>query len=360
MNEKISSGEVMAICVGIIFAMFPGFANSLILISSKNASLLSLGISFVLGFIPIFMIMYISMKIDTNFFKFSTENFKVFGYVLNILLLMLAIFTIFISTWLMMDFIISQFLTRNSYYLIAVFISIIWAFVVNQGIETLSRTIFLIFIISVTVIVLLLLTLIPYVDLNNLKPFVDVPFKKILNSSFVFLSTSISPIFYILGLKYITKDKKNFSRKILVSYIIASCLIFMILFFIISVYGIELGSILTYPVYGLFKKVQIFGFIERIENFAAMFLITAFFAQISYFVYVIKNNISYMFAIKSSIKQNILTYVIAIIIPIVSIYCFKNYSLSLYISYVPYVLVIFYVILIIYFVKCLFIRKNTS
>ena len=42
MNGKISSGEVMAICVGIIFAMFPGFANSLILISSKNASLLSL------------------------------------------------------------------------------------------------------------------------------------------------------------------------------------------------------------------------------------------------------------------------------------------------------------------------------
>ena len=231
MNGKISSGEVMAICVGSIFAMFPGFANSLILISSKNASLLSLIISFVVGFIPIFMIMYISKKINTNFLDFSIKNFKVFGYILDILLLILIIFSIFISTWLMMDFIISQFLTRSSYYLIAIFISIILAFVVNKGIETLSRTIFLLFIISVTVIVLLLLTLIPYVDLNNLKPFVDVPFKKILNSSSVFLTTSISPIFYILGLKHITKDKKNFSRKILVGYIIASCLIFMIMFF---------------------------------------------------------------------------------------------------------------------------------
>lgn len=360
MNGKISSGEVMAICVGLIFAMFPGFANSLILISSKNASLLSLIISFVIGFIPIFMIIYISKKINTNFLDFSIKNFKVFGYILDILLLILIIFSIFISTWLMMDFIISQFLTRSSYYLIAIFISIILAFVVNKGIETLSRTIFLLFIISVTVIVLLLLTLIPYVDLNNLKPFVDVPFKKILNSSFVFLTTSISPIFYILGLKHITKDKKNFSRKILVGYIIASCLIFMVLFFIISVYGIELGSILTYPVYGLFKKVQIFGFIERIENFAAVFLITAFFAQVSYFVYFIKNNISDIFKIKSSIKQNILTYVIAIIIPVVSIYCFKNYNLFLYIRYAPYVFLIFYVILIIYFVRCLFIKKNTS
>ena len=78
MNGKISSGEVMAICVGLIFAMFPGFANSLILISSKNASLLSLIISFVVGFIPILMIMYISKKINTNFLDFSIKNFKVF------------------------------------------------------------------------------------------------------------------------------------------------------------------------------------------------------------------------------------------------------------------------------------------
>ena len=61
MNGKVSSGEVMAICVGVIFAMFPGFANSLILNSSRNASLISLLIAFVIGLIPIFMIMFIKM-----------------------------------------------------------------------------------------------------------------------------------------------------------------------------------------------------------------------------------------------------------------------------------------------------------
>ena len=358
MNGKVSSGEVMAICVGVIFAMFPGFANSLILNSSRNASLISLLIAFVIGLIPIFMIMFISKKINTSFFDFTIKNFKGFGYVLNIVLLLLAIFTMTISTWFVMDFIISQFLTRSSYYLIAIFIAIIAAFCINKGIETFLRSVFLLFIISVSVILILLFTIIPYADISNLKPVVDVNIKDIMNSSFIFLTT-LSPTFYILELKYITKDKKNFPRKILVGYIIVSLLIGFILFLIIAVYGIELGSLLTYPVYGLFKKVQIFGFIERIENFAAIFLITAFFSQIAYFIYAIKDNIGTMFKIRNKTKKNILTYIIYIFIPIMSIYLFKTYELSLYIKYTPYILSIFYIILFIYFIRCLFIKKTT-
>ena len=360
MNGKISSGEVMAICVAIIFAMFPGFANTLILSQSQNASLISLIIAFLLGLIPIGMIMYISTKINTNFFEFTKKNFKAFGYILDILLILVAIFTLLISNWLAIDFVISQFLTRSSYYLISILISVIIAITINKGIETLSRTIFILFIISVPVILLLLIPLIPYIELDNLKPYIDVPIKDILKSSFVYLTGAISPVFYILGIKNRTNDKKNFPRKILVGYIITSILIFIILFFIISVYGIDLGSLLTYPIYGLFKKVQIFGFIERIENFAAIFLITAYFSQISYFIYAIKNNLSNMFKIKSKKTKQIITYILSISIPIISIYLFKTYELAPSIEYVPYVLIIFYIILIIYFIRSLFIKTKTS
>lgn len=360
MNGKISSGEIMAICVAVIFAMFPGFANTLILTHSKNASLISLLIAFVVGLIPIFMIMYISKKIDSNFFPFVKKNFKWFGYVLDIILLLLALFTMFISSWLSIDFIISQFLTRSSYYFISIFISVILAITVNKGIESLSRTIFLLFIISVPIILLLLLALIPYVELSNLKPYMDVSFKEILNSSWVFLSVAISPVVYILGLKNITTDKKNFPRKILVGYSIASLLIFILLFFIISVFGIDLGSLLTYPVYGLFKKVQIFGFIERIENFAAIFLITAYFSQFAFFVYSVKNNISNMFKIENEKKKSLITYAIAIIIPLISIYLFQTFELTLYFKYIPYVLSVFFIVLIIIFIRSLFIKKPSN
>ena len=360
MNGKISSGEVMAICAAMVFAMFPGFANTLILTHSKNASLISLVISYVIGLIPILMIMYISKKVDSNFFEFTKKNFKALGYILDIILLLLAIFTMFISSWLALDFIISQFLTRSSYYFIAILISIILAITVNKGVESLSRTIFLLFIISVPIILLLLLALIPYVELDNLKPYIDVNVKEIIHSSWVFLSVAISPVIYILGLKNITKDKKNFSRKIIIGYSISSFLIFVLLFFIISVYGIDLGSLLTYPVYGLFKKVQIFGFIERIENFAAIFLITAYFSQFAYLVYAVKNNISDMFKIKSEKKKRVMTYIIAIIIPLISIYLFKTYELTLFVKYVPYILSCFFIILIIVFIRSLFIKTTKA
>lgn len=360
MNGKISSGEVMAICVSIIFAMFPGFANTLILTQAKNASLISILIAFIIGLIPILMIMFISKKIDTNFFQFAKKNLKAFGYILDIILLALAIFTIFVSSWLAIDFIISQFLTRSSYYLISIFISVIIAITVNKGIEPLTRTIFILFIISIPIIFLLLTALIPYIELDNLKPYIDVSFKNIMQSSWVFLSIAISPVFYILGLKNITKDKKNFPRKILVGYIIASFLILTIIFFIIAVYGIDLGSLLTYPVYGLFRKVQIFGFIERIENFAAIFLITAYFSQFAYFVYAIKNNISDMFNIKSKKKKTLITYALSISIPLISIYLFKTYELATFIKYVPYIFGAFYIILIIFFIRCLLIKKTKT
>ena len=183
MNGKISSGEVLSICVAIIFAMFPGFANNLILSEAKNASLLSLGISFIVGLIPILMIMYISKKIDTNFATFAKNSLNWFGYILDFILLLVAIFTIFLSSWLAIDFIISQFLTRSSYYLMSIPISIVIAITVNKGIEVLSRTVFILFIISVPILLFLLGTLIPYVDIQNLKPYIDVPFNNIFPSN---------------------------------------------------------------------------------------------------------------------------------------------------------------------------------
>lgn len=360
MNEKISSGEVMTICVAIMFAMFPGFANTLILTQAKNASLISLGIAFLIGLIPIFMIMFISKKIDTNLTEFINKNFKSFGIIINILLLIALVFTIFLSSWLAIDFIISQFLTRSSYYLMAIFISVILAIIVNKKIEVLSRTVFILFIMSVPILVILLCTLIPYVELNNLKPYIDVPIKNILKSSFVFLTLQISPAVCLLELKNITHDKQDFKRKILIGYIIATILILLFLFFIISVFGIDLGSLLTYPVYGIFKKVQIFGFIERIENFAAMFLITAYFAQFAYFIYVIKNNICKTLKIKKKKKETFITYFLSISIPLASIYLFQTYNLQNYLKYTPYIISIFYIILIILFIRCLFIKTKAS
>lgn len=357
MNGKVSTNEIMAIATGSMFAMFPGFANVLILSQSNNASLLALLIGFVIGLIPIFIIMFISKKMNTSLYQFLKDKFSFFGNILYIILLLMALFICFLSSWLMIDFIISQFLTRNSYYLIALIGSPIVAIGINKGFEVVSRTIFILFIISIITLTILGLFLIPYVDISNLKPYIDVPFKDIIKSSFTFISLGIIPIIYVLGLKSKVVDKEKFQKKLLYSYIIVSFIIFTFTFLIITVYGIDLAKILTYPAYALFKKVQVFGFIERIENISAFVFITEFFAQFSHLIYILKDGICLLFKFNNKKKVSIMVYLFAILIPCISIYLFKTYDLISYLKYSPYIVSIIYLVVIIIFIRCLFIKK---
>ena len=187
--------------------------------------------------------------------------------------------------------------------------------------------------------------------LNNLKPYIDVGYNRIIKSSIIYLTYTTLPVLYILDLKHITNDIKNFERKIIISYIMSSFIIFVFLFLIISVYSIDLAEIFTYPVYSLFKKVQVLGFIERIENFAAIQIIVAFYIEATYLVYYLKENIASFFGLKRK-KKNILTYLIAIIIPIISISIFKNYNMIHIVNISPYVLsTLFIIIIVVFFIS---------
>ena len=355
MNEKISSGQVMAIIVGIIFFLFPDF---IILSVSKNASLLSIVIGFVIGFIPIFMLYFISKKIDGSFLDFLKDKFKIFSYVIILFLILIALFIAFYSSWINIDFIISQFLVRNSYYFMALLFAVATIIVVIKGPEVIARVSFILFLIAVPIMIILLGTLVPYIELDNLKPYIDTSFKNILQSALTFFVLGTCPVIYILELKNITNDKKNFARKILVGYITGFILIFLMVFFVLAVYGVDLATMFTYPFYTLFKKVQIFGFIERIENIAAVIFVTSFFVEFSYIIYFIKNNILKIFKINSKKKATILTCVLSIIIPFVSIYMFKKFYLARFLEYSYLVVGLLLIIIGVIFIRCLFIRKN--
>lgn len=352
MNGKISSGEVFTIAIGLITALFPGITNALILNTSKNASIISVIIGVIVGFVPILLMVLISKNIQNESLKdYLEKKLGFLGTILNTILIIVAIFILFLNSWLIIDFIISQFLTRTSYYFIAIILFTIIAWTINKGIETTSRTIFVLFLLISIIMVLLWIFLIPYVDLNNLKPYIDVKADSIIKSAFIYLIYITMPLLYILDLKHITNDKENFERKIIVAYLISSIIVIVFLFLIISVYGINLSTILTYPVYALFKKIQILGFIERIENFAAIQIIVAFYAQSTYLIYYVKKNITTTIKIKNKLIAKVLTYLIALIIPIISIAIFKNYNLVNIVKMSPYIISSILIVVIFLFIK---------
>lgn len=352
MNNKISSGQILPIGIGLIVALFPGLVNFLILSIAKNASIISIIIAFILGFIPLFMIISISKRIsDLSLKNYIKRHFGIFGNIINLILLIIAIFILFLNSWLSIDFIISQFLTRTSYYYIAILFFIIIAWTVNKGIETTSRTIFIMFVITIPIMILLWTSLVPYVRLDNLKPYIDVSSISIIKSSIIYICTTTLPIIYLLDLKHTTNDKESFERKIIVSYIISCIITIVFIFLIISVYTIDIATILTYPVYSLFKKVQIFGFVERIENIAGIQILVAFYIQATFLIYYLKENISNVFRKNKKIKSKILTYIISLIVPLTSITLFKKYNIINVINITPYIIGILILVIVLLFIK---------
>ena len=360
MNKKISGGEVLCIIIYMIAVSFFSVINTTTLKISGNATLIAFLMGMVLGIIPVLMIMFISKKIDTSFLTFLKNKFSIFGYIIMFILISLTAYLVFIFSFIFLDFVIGQFLTETSYYFISISLFLFVFYCVNKGIEVISRTTFVLFVFSFIIFIFFLITLIPYADINNLKPYIDSSTHNILKSAFITTSMSSFPIILILNIKKNVSNSKTFPRKIFFGYIISMLLMFLFLLFTILIYGIDFAKILTYPSYSLFKKVEIFGFIERIENIVSLIFFAGFYVIFIYYVYFIKDNISEMFKIANKYKNDALTFVISLGISTLSVYLFKNFEITFLINNAYYIVLIYFLILLIIFIRCLFIKKTPS
>lgn len=358
MNDKISGGEVLCICIYIIAVSFFGLVNTVTLKIAGNSALISFLIATIIGLLPVFMIIFISKKIDTNLFDFLKNNFSYLGYVIMFILIILTAYLVFIFSWIFLDFVIGQFLTKTSYYFVAISLFIFVAYCTKMGIEVISRTTFILFVFSFIILMFFLATLIPYTDINNLKPYIDSNSKSIIKSIFITCSTTTAPLILILNLKDKITNKKTFPRKILFGYLIGMIIMFLFMLFTILIYGIDFSKILTYPSYSLFKKVQIFGFIERIENIVSLIFFAGFYASFVYYIYFITDNIKQVFKIKKRNINVFLIFLTSLSLSILSVYLFKKYNLSFFIDYSCYIISIYYIITFIIFIRCFFIRKK--
>ena len=358
MNKKVSGGEALCIAIYIVAVSFFSLVNATILKTSGNSSLLAFIISTILGLIPVFMIMHVSKKIDTSLLQFLKDKFSFIGNVITIILIILTIFLVFIFSWMFLDFVMGQFLTKTSYYFISISLFIFVFYAVKMGIEVISRTTFILFVFSFIILMFFLGTLIPYTELNNLKPYIDSNINSIIKSIFITVSTTSFPLILILNIKKDITNKEKFPRKILFGYLIGMAIMFLFILFTILIYGIDFSKILTYPTYSLFKKVEMFGFIERIENIVSIIFFAGFYAAFIYYIYFITDNIKELVKIKSKKMTNILIFIISLGISTLSVYLFKNCNIEYLINYSYYIISIYFIILVIIFIRCLFIRTN--
>ena len=360
--HKISSRQVFAFACMLSCFLFPGFGDTLLLQTGKNSSIIASILGTILGLIPILIIIAISKQTTTkNIFELNKERFKFFGFILNFLLIIGVIYIMIVGTWSIINFTVSQFLTRTSYYLVLFVMNALVAYAILKKTEVIGRTAIVLLISFIMITVFSWIFLIPLVDTTNLYPIMDVSKTSFLKTILMHPTFCALPLISLLFIKRNeVVDKENINIKIILGYIFGAILSTGFLFLIISVFGSEMSALFTYPEYTLFKKINVLDFIQRIENIIASIIFIASFIAFCVMNSFLKEYVKTTFKIKKETVLNIVITILIFAIPFVSVYGFQNYLIiSLYEKY-PLIASFIFIVLVINYVLLLITKKKET
>ena len=189
---------------------------------------------------------------------------------------------------------------------------------INRKTSNKREIIFLPFPLFIILTIISTIGAIPDVDFSKIKPMLEYGIDKPLYGSLFLVLGDIVPILALLIVKkdYLI-DKKKTNKYIVLFYILGIVLISIAMFLTLSSLGIYLSIEYQYPEYTVLKKITLFGFIDRIENFIYIKWILSSIMYLSIILYYISYNVN-----KKS-KKLVPVILVGIII-FISLYWFKN------------------------------------
>ena len=209
--NKIGINELFAICFSLCVALFPCFGTAIILVTARNASIITTFVGAVIGIIPLLMILYIfNWNKNNNVFKNNYDNFNLFGSFFNIIYVIGFVYIEIIITWGLINFITSHLLIRNNPYVVAIILFFIIYLAILKGKEVFSRCCLGLFYILLIVLFFTFCFLTPHVEISNLFPILDINIKDIGYSIYMIIHFAVVPFISILSYKKndISNEKK--------------------------------------------------------------------------------------------------------------------------------------------------------
>lgn len=336
-KDKINALQLTSLVMILLISGFMGTGiYSLIRVASVDGYI-SIIISMILGLVIVFIFTYIAnYEKDLSVRdKINSIFGKKIGFILNLVLVSAFFIMSIVFTYNYNSFISSQFLSETPILFIAIPFTILSFYVVTRGFETLSRVGLIIICINIFLLFVALCGVVNTIDLSNLLPFMKDGIKNPLLGVVYFSLTNIVPIFLFLIIpknNIINQDKYN--KYIVIGYIIAMLLMLGMFIIILGSLGIHLASAYQYPEYIVLKRVELFNFLDRIENIVVVQWLFGIFVSIVLIVYYIAN------MIKSNTNSKLLYGLILIILMVSSVSIFKNSTLFEEFCYyvMPYVI----------------------
>lgn len=356
--KKISYLELASLIIIQTVTTFFGISISILKESSGVNSWLSAIISYILGFIPIIMIIFISnyhqdLRINE---KITTLFGKKIGFIINIILSLLLITLAITLLYNINNFILSQFLYRTPFIVSCTLFMILIIYNTNKGINVISKMSLLLLIFNIFLYTINIASLFQNIDINNFYPILKKNTNQILPSALKIASINYLPLLTIL---VIPKNKltvpKHYNKTIIIAYLIGSLITFGLIITTFGVLGIDLINVFEYSEYIVLRKVKLLGFLERIENIISLQWIIGTYIYLTIIIYTVSKSIP----LKSKKSHKYINIILGIILITLTMYIFKDNTIfDTYIKNIfPYIMSSILIIYIILFIKIL-LTKN--
>ena len=353
--KKINNLQFSSIFIMLILGSFFNI-NSFIITSPLNNSIFVIILTFILGLLIIYLFNYI-----LSFKKDLTLNNKIkllfnnnLSFILNYLLIFCYFIFLIYNFYNLNYFIKLTFLDNTPLYVIGLSIIICITYINTKGLEVLSRVSFILLVISIFLMIIPLISLFNLIDFSNFMP-INIDIKNIYNDSLSVIITNICEIFILLIPKNKIINNKKTNKYIYISYLITFIIILISFIYIIGILGINLPKLYEYPLYNIYKRINIFSFMNRIENI----LIIKWIFESFIFLSLITNYISKTITKKNNSYIYISITLISLFLSLIifkkeeNLIFFKNYI-------IPITSIILLIIILIISIKIILYNKKNN
>lgn len=331
MKRVLNSFEVSTFAFYLMRCSFVGVTiNNLILVAKQN-SYISIIIGFIIGFIPLLILLYLmNVKKDFSFPQLVEYHFGNFsGRIINIAILIFVLFLSIIIYWNLTNLINSQYLSLTPALMIGLVFLVPTIYLLSKGIIVIAKSSVIFFYIAIILFFIPFLGLIFQIDISNLLPFFNDGINPILDGSYQYIANNVLPLFLLMSIpKNMIKDDKSFNKRVIWIYCFVCFALFSILFLTITVFGVKLSVIYQYPEFHLLKHVSLIGFIQRIESTLSIQWILDLFMANLLALYYFTETVNNIFNVKSDKIKKIIIYTTSTFILIASNYVFANNTIG--------------------------------
>ncbi|MCI8394288.1 MAG: GerAB/ArcD/ProY family transporter [Bacilli bacterium] len=328
-------------------AFFLGFGYSVILSITNKDSWICFTIGTLLGLILVYGISKIKEKMQEENLKDYLKKNKFLKYLILTLFFLFNLFIMSQLLFILETFAASYFLIHSPTFFILIPIIYLIYRITNKSWSTIGRIGEIFMPISFIIVIASICMLFPYGTIDKFFPIMTQEISDMIRCTLFYAFYSSAP--FLLLLNAPMKEPKLVRK-----YLLSTITILLIGILIISVLGPNLIQIYRYPEYMILKKIKIFEFLEKIENFISITWILDVFMTLA----ISGNNIRHTLPKK---KNKLLFLTILTLLYFLVIYLGEIYYIELQVYFILPIILGIFEITIMFLLYCYhFITKNKT